>query len=330
MTHRATLIPTLSDAPTPAPVPARRAVALSSTAMSSTAVSSTAVSSTAMSSTAGSSPSGLAGLPTVSIVIPAYNEEAVIERCVLAAMDQSVPAHEIIVVDNRSTDGTAAIVRRLATLPGGEHVRLVEQHATQGLVPTRNAGFAAATGEILGRIDADTVIDREWTRRVAEHLSDPAVGAITGPVSYYDLPHAGWGGRADDFARRTFRHLGTRYPFLYGSNMAVRATAWERIAGDSCPDEADRFHEDIDVAIHLFEAGIRAAYEPSMRAGVSARRLNDAPADFRDYTKRFERTYASHGIDFWYLKAPQVLLESLYWPLRWGRRLRLTPHAVAA
>jgi glycosyltransferase involved in cell wall biosynthesis len=272
---------------------------------------------------------GITRLPTVSIIIPAYDEEDVIERCVLAALDQSVPAHEILVVDNRSTDGTAEIVRRLASGVARGRVRLVEQHETQGLVPTRNAGFAAATGEILGRIDADTVIDHDWTRRVSEHMRDPEVGAVTGPVSYYDLPHAGWGGRADDLARRTFRHLGTRYPFLYGSNMAIRATAWSRIAADACIDEEDRFHEDIDVAVHLFDAGIRAAYEPAMRAGVSARRLDDAPADFRDYTKRFERTYASHGIDFWYLKAPQVLLESLYWPLRWGRRLHLTTRTAA-
>jgi glycosyltransferase involved in cell wall biosynthesis len=269
-------------------------------------------------------------LPSVSIVIPAYNEESVIERCVRAVLDQSVPAHEVVVVDNRSTDRTAEIVRRIAAEPGGERIRLVRQDATQGLVPTRNAGFEAATGVVLGRIDADSVIDRDWIRRVAERMLDPEVGAVTGPVSYYDLPHPGWGGRADDLARRTFRHLGTRYPFLYGSNMAIRAESWRRIQADTCRDEEDRLHEDIDLAVHLFEAGIRAAYEPTMRAGVSARRLDTPPADFRDYTKRFERTYAAHGINFWYLKAPQVLLESLYWPLRWGRRLRLTPSGSLA
>jgi glycosyltransferase involved in cell wall biosynthesis len=269
-------------------------------------------------------------LPSVSIVIPAFNEESVIERCVRAALDQSIAAHEIIVVDNRSTDRTAEIVRAIAAEPGADRLRLVEQHTSQGLVPSRNAGFEAATGEILGRIDADTVIDHDWTWHVAEHMLDPQIGAVTGPVSYYDMPHPGWGGRADDFARRTFRHLGTRYPFLYGSNMAIRATAWDRIQDDTCRDEEDRFHEDIDLAVHLFEAGIRAAYEPTMRAGVSARRMDDAPADFRDYTRRFERTYANHGIDFWYLRAPQILLESLYWPLRWARRLRLTPSGAAA
>jgi glycosyltransferase involved in cell wall biosynthesis len=269
-------------------------------------------------------------LPSVSIIIPAYNEESVIERCVRAALDQSIAAHEIIVVDNRSTDRTAEIVRAIAAESGAEHVRLIEQHAAQGLVPSRNAGFAAATGDILGRIDADTVVDQDWTWRVAEHMLDADIGAVTGPVSYYDMPHPGWGGRADDLARRTFRHLGTRYPFLYGSNMAIRATSWKHIQADTCRDEEDRFHEDIDLAVHLFEAGIRAGYEPTMRAGVSARRMDNTPSDFRDYTKRFERTYENHGIDFWYLRAPQILLESLYWPIRWTRRLGLMQSGAAA
>ena len=51
--------------------------------------------------------------PAVSIVIPAYNEESVIRQCLIAAVYQSVPAHEIIVVDNMSKDRTADIVRQM-------------------------------------------------------------------------------------------------------------------------------------------------------------------------------------------------------------------------
>ena len=50
------------------------------------------------------------GRPSVSIVIPAYNEESVIRQCLIAAIYQSVPADEIIVVDNRSNDATCSIV----------------------------------------------------------------------------------------------------------------------------------------------------------------------------------------------------------------------------
>lgn len=271
--------------------------------------------------------SEMAEQPTVSIIIPAYNEQAVIERCVRAALAQTVPAHEILVVDNRSSDRTTAIVERLIRQDRTGSLRLLHQDAEQGLVPTRNAGFDAATGDVLGRIDADTVIESDWVQRVSRSMADGAIGAATGPVSYYDLPHQRAAGIADDLTRRGLRRLGHAYPFLYGSNMAVRATAWRRIRSSVCRDRDDRLHEDIDLSVHLYEAGIGVGYVPSMRAGVSARRLFASPSAYRDYTRRFERTYASHDVARWYLRVPQVLLEGLYWPSRIIRGFGAVPVA---
>jgi glycosyltransferase involved in cell wall biosynthesis len=259
--------------------------------------------------------------PRVSIIIPAYNEESTIARCVAAALDQTVPAHEIIVVDNRSTDSTAALVARMAAEHPGCGVRLLAQHRVQGLVPSRNAGFEAATGEILGRIDADTVIDRRWVERVGDRLSRGDAGAVTGPVSYYDLPLPRGGLVVDDVARRLVRRLGDRYPFLYGSNMALRATAWRSIRDEVCLDPEDRLHEDIDLSVHLYETGIVAAYDSRMRAGVSARRADTSPSSFRDYTRRFDRTYEAHRVHHWYLGVPRAVLGSVYWPVHFARAI---------
>ncbi len=77
-------------------------------------------------------------MPTVSIVVPAYNEEAVIERCLRAIIRQSVPAFEVLVVDNRSTDGTREAVQRVIDEHPGAGIRLLRQDRRQGLVPTRN------------------------------------------------------------------------------------------------------------------------------------------------------------------------------------------------
>ena len=269
-------------------------------------------------------------LPTVSIIIPAFNEQAVIERCVRAALAQIVPAHEIIVVDNRSSDRTAEIVRGIVASSTSAPIRLVRQDDSQGLVPTRNAGFDSATGDVLGRIDADSVIDPDWVWCVADRMRDLRVGAVTGPVSYYDLPHAKAGRIVDDLTRRALRRLGTRYPFLYGSNMALRASAWAEIKENACTDDDDQMHEDIDLAVHLYEAGIRAVYSSKMRAGVSARRMNDSPTAFREYTARFERTYRRHQVDHWYLHAPRIILEGLYWPVHLSRTMRSHRRAVLA
>jgi cellulose synthase/poly-beta-1,6-N-acetylglucosamine synthase-like glycosyltransferase len=260
-------------------------------------------------------------LPTVSVIIPAYDEEAVIERCVLAVASQTLPPHEILVVDNRSTDRTAALVHRLTAAHPWSRIRLIEQHAVQGLIPTRNAGFAAATGEVLGRIDADTVVAADWVQQVAEAMCDPRIAAVTGPVRYYDVGPGGVRRVSDHLVRRALHGLGTEYPFLYGSNMALRATAWRTIEPVACLDPEDLLHEDIDLAIHLYQAGLRAAYVPTMRVGVSARRVDTSPRAYRAYTRRFERTYDQHAVSHWHLKVPQLVLRGVYWPARIGRTL---------
>ncbi|PDP87363.1 glycosyl transferase [Glycomyces fuscus] len=253
----------------------------------------------------------------VSLVIPAFNEETTIERCLLAALRQTQAPREIIVVDNRSTDGTAAVVRSLAESHPGAGIRILRQFDAQGLVPTRNAGFAEARGDVIGRIDADSVIAPDWVANVSRAMGDPTVGAVTGPVTYYDVPLFGSSPVSDDLVRRTLWHLGKRRcPFVYGSNMAIRAQAWQAIEDSACLDHDDVLHEDIDLAVHLKQTGIRVAYVPRMRAGVSARRLDSSPSSFRAYTHRFNATYESHGIDHWTLRAPRHLLQGLFWGLR--------------
>jgi len=56
---------------------------------------------------------GQVGMPSVSLVIPAFNEETVIRRCLLAAIHQTVAAEQIILVDNGSTGDTSAVVGRM-------------------------------------------------------------------------------------------------------------------------------------------------------------------------------------------------------------------------
>jgi len=255
--------------------------------------------------------------PTVSLVIPAYNEEGVIRQCVAAALRQSVPAREIIVVDNGSTDRTAAIVRRMQREHPEAPLRLARQDAEQGLVPTRNVGLGLATGDVLGRIDADSVLEPDWVAQVASAFQDPQVMGATGPVHYYDMPLRRWGLKADDRLRQLVLKVSYRqHHFLFGSNMALRRTAWEAISAEVCRDEADQMHEDIDIALHLAEHRMAVRYVPNMVAGMSARRLEDSPRDYRRYVGRFDRTYKAHRIDKLVLRFPELLFLSIYFPAR--------------
>mgnify|MGYP002787150848 CR=1 FL=1 len=266
------------------------------------------------------SPSGTA--PTVSIVIPAYNEEATIRACVTAALAQTVPAHEVIVVDNRSTDRTAAIVAELQAANPDAPLRVIPQFAEQGLVPTRNLGLDSATGDVIGRIDADSVLEPTWVEEVQKAFLAPAVAAATGPVLYYDMPLRRFGLRADDTLRRAMLRLAREYHFVFGSNMALRATAWQAIRDEVCRDEEDLFHEDIDISVHLYDAGLRAVYVPTMVAGMSARRIDDSPRDYVSYVGRFDRTYTHHDVRNRALRAPAWVFLAVY-PIakgiRWGQ-----------
>ena len=119
--------------------------------------------------------------PRVSIVIPAYNEESVIRQCLIAAVYQSVPAHEIIVVDNMSKDRTASIVTQMQQEYPESPIILLRQDKEQGLIPTRNFGLDNATGDILGRIDADSVVEPDWVEQVQKAFEDLSTSAATGP-----------------------------------------------------------------------------------------------------------------------------------------------------
>jgi cellulose synthase/poly-beta-1,6-N-acetylglucosamine synthase-like glycosyltransferase len=258
-----------------------------------------------------------AQLPSVSIVIPAYNEESVIRQCLIAAIYQSVPAHEIIVVDNLSTDRTAAIVQQMQLEYPESPIILLSQDRDQGLIPTRNFGLNHATGDILGRIDADSVVEPDWVEEVQKAFQDPSVQAATGPVVYYDMPMRRFGLKADDKMRQLMLKLAKhQYHFLFGSNMALRASAWKTIRSETCRDEKDEMHEDIDLSLHLADHELKVQYWPQMVSGMSARRLEDSPRDYRYYVTRFDRTYKAHNVKKMALKAPMVVFFSVYFPAK--------------
>lgn len=254
----------------------------------------------------------MTGGPTVSIVIPAYNEERTIRACVVAALEQTVPADEIIVVNNKSTDSTASMLQALQTEFPDAPLIVIDQNDEQGITPTRNAGFDAATSEVIGRIDSDSILEPEWVAVVKRIFSDPTVGAATGPMIYYDMPLRRWGARADDNMRRALLKLTKEYHFVFGSNMAIRASAWRDIRDHVCHEADAEMHEDLDLGIHLFDRGHKIVYGSKMVSGMSARRLDANPKDFVRYVMRWEKTYDRHGILNPALRAPMVMLSAFY------------------
>lgn len=259
-----------------------------------------------------------ASFPTVSIIIPAYNEEDVIIKCLESCIDQSVPADEIIVVSNKSTDQTEPLVRQFIEDHPNSRIKLLLQNEEQGLIPTRNFGFENATSEVLGRIDADSIISHDWVKEVKKTFANSVVDGASGPVVYHDMPLIKVGQKADEEIRKALHKIATRsnHRFMFGSNMALRRSAWQLIKNEVCRDEANVLHEDIDLALHLYKQGLHITFAPKMVGGMSARRLEDNPRKFYNYIMRFERTFKAHGIKSASARIPIFIYLSTYFPLK--------------
>ncbi len=119
--------------------------------------------------------------PRFSIIIPAFNAAATLARAIDSVLSQTWPAHEIIVVDDGSSDDTASIVSGY-----GDRVRLIRQ-ANSGVSTARNAGAVAATGDWLAFLDADDWYEADRIRLHADWIADDAtLDFLTGDYEYRD------------------------------------------------------------------------------------------------------------------------------------------------
>lgn len=119
--------------------------------------------------------------PPFSVIIPAFNAAPTLARAIESVRAQSWPAHEILVVDDGSTDASADVARRF-----GAAVRLIQQ-PNGGVSSARNAGAAAATGDWLAFLDADDWYAPDRLRLHAEWIAeDPALDFLTGDYEYRD------------------------------------------------------------------------------------------------------------------------------------------------
>ncbi len=121
--------------------------------------------------------------PRFSVIIPVFNGAGFVSRAIESVLAQTWPAHEIIVVDDGSTDDTAAVVaRHLADHP--QQLRYLHQ-ANAGVSAARNTGAQAARGDWLTFLDAD---DWYYHNRLEAHarfiLDDPRLDFLTGDYDY--------------------------------------------------------------------------------------------------------------------------------------------------
>lgn len=248
----------------------------------------------------------------ISVVLLAYNEAATIEHCLELLQAQTVKPYEIIVVDNNSTDESAAIARRFAA------VRVIHE-PVQGIIAARNRGFGEAKGDIIARVDPDSRPAPSWIAEIERVFTKhPKVAGVTGALYYYDMPSPKTGQRLEWTIRSAVRQAIPRFEYLSGANMALRREVWQRIRAELCTDE--ELYEDIDIALHLARHKLPIFYDERLVVGTTARRVDDPFPAFRNYLARYTRTYRSHGFGPIASRLPAAIYVASYPSLKLLRR----------
>jgi glycosyltransferase involved in cell wall biosynthesis len=222
---------------------------------------------------------------TFSVIVCAHNEELLLPGCLQSLLQQSFPPHEIVVIDNASTDRTAAA----ASIPG---IRVVHE-PRKGLVVARETGRRQTTGDVLVYIDADCRAPGDWLERVRQEFSAPHPPvAVTGPYRFYDWDALGRAlVRMYDYSLAPLTHILAQDVFglgavLYGGNFAVTRKALEAIGGF---DTSIEFHgEDTNLARRVAKTG-RVRLSLSCYVFTSARRYKSMGRGkvFRIYVRNF-------------------------------------------
>lgn len=106
----------------------------------------------------------------ISIVIPAFNEALVIERTLKSIIKSSYRTWEIIVVDDKSSDGTAAVVRTFAKKYPKQSIRVVSKRQNAGRGAAINTGVRYANGDLVMALDADSTLEKDALRNVVRHF----------------------------------------------------------------------------------------------------------------------------------------------------------------
>jgi cellulose synthase/poly-beta-1,6-N-acetylglucosamine synthase-like glycosyltransferase/peptidoglycan/xylan/chitin deacetylase (PgdA/CDA1 family) len=197
--------------------------------------------------------------PQVTVMVPAYNEEAAIVQTVSSALACDYPKLEVLVIDDGSKDRTAELV--LANFGHDPRVRLIQQ-PNRGKPAALNHGLSEATGEVIVSIDGDTIVDPEAIPRLVRHFADPKVAAVAGNVKVMNRNR--WLTRWQALEYITSQNLEKRafdllncIPVVPGAVGAWRTSVLREKGGFS----GDTVAEDTDLTLTIRRDGWKILYD---------------------------------------------------------------------
>ncbi|WP_294393183.1 glycosyltransferase [uncultured Sphingomonas sp.] len=211
--------------------------------------------------------------PSVSVIIPAYNEERVIAGSIARVLASDYPGLQVIVADDGSLDQTSAIVA--GAFAGDPRVTLLTLQ-NGGKAAALNRALRDVTGDVVIALDADTQFEPETIRRLARWFVDPRIGAVAGDARVGNRVNLVTRWQAVEYI--TAQNLERRALAGFDAMTVVPGAvgAWRRTALASVGGyPEDTLAEDQDLTIALQRAGWRVTYDPRAVAWT------EAPESFR-------------------------------------------------
>lgn len=198
-------------------------------------------------------------VPSVSVVVPAYNCADRLHACLDSLFQQTYPRtrYDITLVDDGSTDETAARARALAQ--HWEGTLTVVQQPNGGPASARNAGIRASQGEVVAFIDADCVAAPDWLAQVVGVLVATEATGVGGPL--LNVAPRTWVSRYLD-AAAFYRHRVRKgqVDYLVTANVAFRRSALIALGGFA--EREGAWCEDADLSFRLRQSGHRLLLSP--------------------------------------------------------------------
>jgi glycosyltransferase involved in cell wall biosynthesis len=205
------------------------------------------------------------------VIIPVRNEARFIRRCLEAVLGQDYPSDrlEVLVVDGCSTDGSPDIVRQTSRLHG---LRLLV-NPTGGIPDGLNRAIRTAHGEVIVRVDAHTIIERDYVSQCVAALQRVGADVVGGPPR--NLGEGFWGtviaaamaspfGRPARFNRaKRAQAVDTVYMGAFRRDTLLRAGLY---------DESIQINEDYELNYRIRRAGGLIYHVPSIRSSYQNRR----------------------------------------------------------
>jgi len=220
--------------------------------------------------------------PSISVIVPAYNEEKIIERTIESLLEADYPGpKEILIIDDGSTDRTLEIASRYKK--AGVKVYHKENGGKSSAL---NYGLKFAKGEIIVTVDADTVVGRDALKEIVKKFNDPNVAAVCGNIKILNAVNWLTKCQALEYVvsintfRRAFDIFGV-VTVVPGALGAFRKTVLE--AGGFY--DKDTLVEDFDVTVKTLKSGA------VVQASSNALAYTEAPQTLKDLYKQRMRWY---------------------------------------